>query len=145
MLRLFFAGHETTSHALSSLFYYIKKFPETEEKILNEIKAKLPELLEGDLSLEKLKTVLTNDRIIDLEYLSMAIKEAMRIDSTVEVSFMRKVNVPFNLGGVHFPKGVYLSHGIMALNNNPDVFPNPRKFIPDRFNSDSEHFLTADK
>ncbi len=38
------------------------------------------------------------------------------------------------LGGVHIKKGDWILFGITAANNDPKVFPNPRKFDPTRDN-----------
>jgi cytochrome P450 len=48
------------------------------------------------------------------------------------------------LGQYLIPKGTQLVFGISGLHNNPQEFPNPRNFNPERFNPNSEHFLNAD-
>jgi cytochrome P450 len=108
LLTLLVAGHETTATALAWAFERILRHPE----VLARIQA---ELEEGGTA-----------------YLDAAIKETLRLRPTVPIT-ARKLMVPFELGGRTYPAGTVLMPCIFLLHRDPEIYPQPEEFRPERF------------
>jgi len=109
-------------------------------KIRAEIKA---EILEGESSLENLSDKLTNEKISNISYTSMCIKEALRIDPPTIGPIPYEARRDFTLSnGIKIFKGMKCTPSIAMLHNNEQIWGNPRAFIPERFDPLSEHFKT---
>lgn len=74
LIGFLFAGHETSSHSITSALYFLAKNPETKNKLLLEIRQ-----LRG-MSTSETKSYLTKERINNFEYLYCVIKETLRLD-----------------------------------------------------------------
>lgn len=121
---LCFAGTDTTGIGLSLGTYYLLKNPEKLNKMLDE-----------------LKTVKTNAEglfeyreLCNLPYLTAVCKEILRLSSPVPGITPRRVPA----GGIyvagHFlPEGSTVSQAIRTIHDNPDIFPEPERFIPERW------------
>jgi cytochrome P450 len=46
---------------------------------------------------------------------------------------MRQVGAPFQLGGYTIPAGAYVACSMLLLHSNPDLYPDPTAFRPERF------------
>ena len=73
-LFLLFAGHETTSHSLTTGVYRLIKHPECRERLRTEL---------NQLLKEKSLEHLTLSEINSIEYLHMFIKECLRIETAI--------------------------------------------------------------
>ena len=60
----------------------------------------------------------------ELPYLTMFIKETMRIDSIVPV-IERELSRPLTIDGVEFPKYTMVTIYFLCLNFNEEVWPEP--------------------
>ena len=70
------------------------------------------------------------------------ILECQRIDGIATLNFNQRVYESFEIDGETFWKGQDLVYNIHALHHDPDQWKNPEKFIPDRFDPNSDYFLT---
>jgi cytochrome P450 family 4 len=75
---------------------------------------------------------LTHSNLQDMKYLEMAIKETLRLHPSVPV-IGRNLTEDTEIGGVMVPKGIDIGIQIFAIHRNPEVFPNPGHFDPERF------------
>jgi cytochrome P450 family 3 subfamily A len=66
----------------------------------------------------------------------------MRIDSTTNRTLAYYSKKDYTLNGVFLPKGQLFFIGIGAMMNNPEIWENPREYIPERFIADSKYFAT---
>jgi len=97
-----------------------------------EVQAKLHE--EVDLVFEEKNGAVTSDDLKGLKYLECVLKECMRLRPTVPyVSRLATEDLQF--GKYTARKGTTLSICIIGLNQNENVYPNPTKFDPERFNA----------
>ena len=127
-MTLVFAGHETTATALGWMTYIMAKQPEVVKKIRHELSAVV-----GD------RAITTSD-LPALPYLEMVIKESMRFLPSVW-AFMREPIEDVQLGQYLIPKGEQILISPYVIQHNPRYFPEPEKFIPERFSKENEKNL----
>ncbi|XP_063701244.1 cytochrome P450 4d2-like isoform X2 [Culicoides brevitarsis] len=118
-----FEGHDTTTSGLSFTVYHLAENPEIQEKVLDELIA----ILGHDPSTQP-----TYQQLHEMKYLEMVIKESLRLHPPVS-SIGRKTLEPIKIQGVTIPTGIDLNIPIYAIHRDPNVFPDPDKFDPDRF------------
>jgi len=108
LMTLLVAGHETTGTALAWTFDLLLHNPEPMERLSAGIES-------------------GSD-----EYLDAVIKEALRIRPVVP-GVSRKLTRPWTLDGHELPAGTRVSPNIWLTHHNPDVYPEPGRFRPERF------------
>lgn len=116
-----FAGHDTTSSAISFTLLILSHHPEAQEKIFAEI-----------LEVLETKEELTIDDFSKMEYLDRCIKECLRIYPPVTF-ISRELSEDFIHDGFTQPKGTVCNIHIYDVHRDPEIFPDPEKFDPDRF------------
>jgi len=123
MVAFFLAGHDTTSHALSVAFYYLAKYPEVQKKAREEAinvlgtKGKIP----------------TSEDLKNLKYINAIIKESLRLYPSLIITIPRITKKEFNYGPITIPKDTRTSVNIWAIHHDPKNWPEPEKFMPERF------------
>lgn len=123
-----FEGHDTTASAISWILYSLAKHPEYQEKCQEEI----DELLSGRES----DDIKWSD-LPHLEYLSMCIKEGMRLHCPVAI-VGRQTTKPFDLGDTVVPAGTSVIINILMLHHNEHVWGKDHmEFKPERFTKDN--------
>ncbi|XP_053697820.1 cytochrome P450 4d2-like [Sabethes cyaneus] len=123
-----FAGHDTTTSCISFSAYHIAQNPKVQEKLYDE----MVHVLGKDFK----STELTFGTLQELKYLEMTIKEVLRIHPSVPI-IGRKSASDMVIDGQTIPSGVDIAVLIYAMHNNPEVFPEPDKFDPERFNEEN--------
>ncbi|KAG8222111.1 hypothetical protein J437_LFUL002107 [Ladona fulva] len=118
-----FAGHDTTSAAISFALFALGNHPEVQEKIVNEAE----EMLAG-MDPEKL----TVAQLGKFEYLDCVVKECLRVYPSVPI-VARELQSPLTICGHTFPAQTCLLISTFLLHRDPAFFPNPDMFDPDRF------------
>lgn len=118
-----FEGHDTTAAALGFSTYLLSKHQDVQQKVYDEIISVI--------GTDKNKSV-TMDELNQLKYTEMVIKESLRLYPSV-VAFSRTLSkdVPYKNGVI--PKGLRVAFNAYNMHRNPDTFPNPEKFDPERF------------
>ncbi len=117
-----FAGHYTTSNAISFVLYNIAKYPDVQRKVYEEIISQLS-TSDHSVSLKDLN---------NLHYLDLVIKESLRLYPIVPY-FGRKLSEDVKMDGYTLPRysNVFISPFVMGRNAN--IFTDPMEFKPDRF------------
>ena len=108
LLTLVMAGYETTSAGLLWAFERIVREPRVHRRLVSEI----------DAGEEK--------------YLEATVKETLRARPAVPI-VARKVRVPVTIGSYRVPAGTVLMASVYLVHNDPDVYPDPEVFRPERF------------
>ncbi|KAF5277801.1 hypothetical protein FQR65_LT03782 [Abscondita terminalis] len=119
-----FAGHDTTTSALSFTLYCLSKYQELQDKVYEEI---IEILGNGDSS------SLSYKNLQQMKYMEQFIKEVLRMYPPVPV-FSRHLTEDAIYERKVIPKGVQVMIFCYQLHRDPDLFPNPEVFDPERFN-----------
>ncbi|GFR24843.1 cytochrome P450 4c3 [Trichonephila clavata] len=122
-----FEGHDTTAMAMTFSLYCIGLYPEVQRKIHEELDSIFGEDTERPVTL---------DDIRDMKYLECVIKESLRLYPSVPTTG-RILNEELKFNGIVIPKGTSLNLFIISLHRNPEIYPNPEIFDPDRFTPDN--------
>ncbi|KAF5293172.1 hypothetical protein FQR65_LT11017 [Abscondita terminalis] len=120
-----FEGHDTTACGISFILYCLANNRDVQEKVIEE----LQEII-GDKN-EKI----TYQHLQSLKYLEMVIKESLRLYPPVPF-FGRSLSENTLINGTMLPKGLTLLIIAFNLHRDPDVYPNPEQFIPERFSQE---------
>ncbi|MDJ0727631.1 MAG: cytochrome P450 [Prochloraceae cyanobacterium] len=122
------AGHETTANTLSWTWMLLAQNPQVRAKLQQELKEVLG---------NKKPTAADYNR---LNYTKMVIKESMRLYPAV-AELSRQTTREYNLGGYQIPANCTVMMCQWVNHRNPDYFPDPETFNPDRWANDLEKKL----
>ncbi len=118
---LLLAAHGTISGAMAWSWYWVHKYPEVRDRLIEEI-ASLGESPDPIA-------------IYQLPYLTAVCNEILRLyppDPVTTVGAKRVIE-PFELMGYKFEPGMFVCACIKMLHYREDVYPEPNKFNPERF------------
>jgi len=79
----------------------------------------------------------TNEIVSQLEYVEMVIKESMRVYPTVVSTNPRICDADTWVDDVYIPTGSYVFGCVYAALQNPEYWPDPKKFDPNRFSPEN--------
>ncbi|PVD38392.1 hypothetical protein C0Q70_01006 [Pomacea canaliculata] len=116
----FVAGYETTAATLQSLAYNLALYPDVQEKIVREFEEQLGDELP------------TYEDVTKLKYLHSAIMETLRMYPPLN-SVNRMASEEVTIKGITIPKGAGVMIPIANVMKDPEYFPEPDKFDPERF------------
>ncbi len=111
LLTLLVAGHETTATALSWAVERLTRHPEKLERLRAEV-------LAGEDA-----------------YLTATIQETLRLRPVI-VLVIRKLTEPVEIGGYELPAGARVTPSIHLVHRDPQTYPEPDRFLPERFLDD---------
>ncbi len=104
------AGHETTASQLAWGFELLARHPEVTTRLAREL-----------------------DEDPDSAYLTATIHEIMRMRPVLMNAEPRLVKQQVEIGGVSYPPGVVLIASAYLVHHDPDIYPQPNAFRPERF------------
>ncbi|KAH7644730.1 cytochrome p450 4v2-like [Dermatophagoides farinae] len=119
-----FAGHDTTSHAISWTLYMLGIHQDIQQKVRDEIDMVF-DCSESNIDL-------SIDEIKQLKYLDCVIKEVQRIYPTAPF-IGRDLSEDTKINGYIIPKGTTVGIFTYVLHRDPEIYPEPEKFLPERF------------
>ncbi|CAB3362063.1 Hypothetical predicted protein [Cloeon dipterum] len=123
----FFAGYETVATVLAFLAHELAENPEVQERLREEVDATIQE---GPLSYES---------VMGMKYLDMVISETLRKYPPAvgtDRTCIKNYKIP---GTDHvIEAGMILSVPIFPLHRDPEYFPEPEKFDPERFSEENK-------
>ena len=108
LLTLLVAGHETTATSLSWAIERLSRNPEKLERLRAEV-------LEGRE-----------------EYLTATIQETLRLRPVISI-VLRRLTEAVEIGGYELPAGISVAPCVYLAHRNPEVYPEPQRFLPERF------------
>lgn len=127
-LSFFIAGHETTATALTWCCYLLAQHP----NIYTQVQEEGDRLLAG-----RLPTVAD---LSALPYTLQVFKEALRLYPPV-YAFTRRAISSIELGEYCIPKGASVVISPYTLHRRSDFYPDPERFVPERFAAEQEQQL----
>uniref|UniRef100_A0A8C4VVJ4 unspecific monooxygenase n=1 Tax=Gopherus evgoodei TaxID=1825980 RepID=A0A8C4VVJ4_9SAUR len=119
------AGYETTSSTLNFLSYNLATHPDVQQRLQEEIDATLPN-----------KAAPTYDAIPQMEYLDMVVNETLRL-FPVGGRIERVCKKSIEINGVTIPKGTVAMIPAYVLHQDPEYWPEPEEFRPERFSKEN--------
>jgi cytochrome P450 len=125
---LFGAGYETTATALTWTWYLLTTHPAIYQKVQQEVDT----ILQGRTP--------TYADLARLPYCLQIFKETLRLYPPAYI-IPREALQDVEIGGYLVPKGYHALIPVYVLHRNPDYFPNPEQFDPDRFTPEREKEL----
>lgn len=125
-----FAGHDTTSLALTYIFLLLAHHPKVQQGVYEEM-AQIQDQNEG--------APLSQAAYNDMKYTERVIKECLRLYPPVPfVSRVLTEDINIETGQM-VPKGTECHLYIFELHRDPEQFPDPETFDPDRFLPEEVH------
>lgn len=128
VMTLFGAGHETTSRALTWTWYLLSQHPEIEQRFHEELQT----VLGG-------RTPMMDD-LSKLTYTEQIVKESMRLYPPAWTT-TRQAGEDTTLGGEPVKENQVVIINIWGVHHNPQYYPNPWAFDPERFTPEREKAL----
>ncbi len=127
ILIIFTAGHETTANALTFTFQLLAKHPEWQDKIYKEY-----------INLITPETDLMS-RIATSKTCQQVLEESMRLYPPAY--FIDRVNIESDsFNGMEFEPGCNLLFSVYEMHRHPNLWEQPEKFDPERFDEGSRPF-----
>src|SRR5271155_3910411 len=108
LMTLLLAGHETTATALAWAVERLVRHPDAQARLTNEIRAG------------------------EHQFRDAVVKETLRLRPVIP-AVARRLTAPMNIGGVRLPGGVTVAPSIYLMHRRPDIYPEPKRFQPERF------------
>jgi cytochrome P450 len=114
LLTLLVAGHETTASSLAFAFATLPRHPAVLVRLVEEIDSD-----DGDA------------------YLTATIHETLRARPVIPNAGPRLAMQPVEVGGFEYPAGVCLVPNAYLIHHDPEIYPDPYTFRPERFLDES--------
>jgi cytochrome P450 len=129
VMTLMFAGHDTATSTVTFLFYELARNPDEIGPLADELDGVV-----GD------RAPSAEELVRGLPRLDMALDETLRMYPPAWIGPRRSIE-PFELCGIHVPGGAFVNYCSWASHYLPDVFPEPERFRPDRFEPEAKAAL----
>ncbi|MBI3267660.1 MAG: cytochrome P450 [Planctomycetes bacterium] len=114
------AGHETTTAALAWTLYFLLATPAARSRVVEEVRAATPGPDFDPAAIDK------------LPYLGAVIDESLRRRPLIPI-VPRWAAREFVVRDLRLPAGTYVAPCSYLVQHDPDVFPEPEAFRPERF------------
>uniref|UniRef100_A0A8D8RJ80 Cytochrome P450 4C1 n=1 Tax=Cacopsylla melanoneura TaxID=428564 RepID=A0A8D8RJ80_9HEMI len=122
-----FAGHDTTAGVASFTLFALGHHPDIQKRIVQE--AESVGFYDGPPTAQTLAS---------MEYLERCIKESLRLYPPVPV-IARQLYQPLKTPSMVVPAGCAVFIHVYEQHRNPEYFPEPNRFNPDRFLEKFKH------
>nr|XP_022908163.1 cytochrome P450 4C1-like [Onthophagus taurus] len=128
-----FEGHDTTATSISFTFMLLANNKDVQQKIFEELYDIFGDDSDRDITMNDLS---------QMKYLERVIKESLRLYPSVPMIGRCTSEDMVTSTGCKIPKDVIVMVRIYDIHRNPEIYPDPEKFDPDRFlpeNSKGRH------
>lgn len=128
MVQFFSDGFDSVTTLLSFSLYLLALNPKAQEQAHHEVE---------EIS-AKFGDDLTGEAVNELKYLDQVLSEAARISAQPMTG--RRCTKDWTIPGtnVTLPKGIRVTLPIQGLHTDPDLFPDPEEFRPERFSPENK-------
>ena len=117
-----FAGYETSSNTLGYISYHLALNQEVQDKLREEIRSAVRRNPDSTLY----------DLAHSIEYLDCVISETLRLNPPL-AQFKRECVDDYDFKGIRIPAGFEVTVPVYSLHRDPDAWPDPERFDPERF------------
>ncbi|KAF9461984.1 cytochrome P450 [Collybia nuda] len=117
---LYTGGADTTVSALTAFFLLMTLYPDIQKKAQNEIDRTIGERLP------------TPEDFSSMPYLSAMLKEILRWGPVAPLGIRHRVIKDDIYDGYFIPKGTIVIPNIWAITHDPEIYPDPEVFDPNR-------------
>lgn len=121
------AGGDTTSTALSALFFYLSHNPTCYHRLVEEIRT----------TFRQGADICGRPQLFSCQYLRACIDEALRLSPPLPGTLWRELaedsDEPWVIDGHIIPPGTKVGVNIYSLHHNDEYFPEPFAFVPERW------------
>ncbi|XP_055933941.1 cytochrome P450 3A41-like isoform X1 [Argiope bruennichi] len=129
------AGYETTATALAFTFYLLVKHPEIQDRLYKEI-----ENITDDFEKDTDNAYST---VQNHQYLDQVFSESLRFYPPVTGFVSRLCSEDHRVGTVIIPKGATVLAPVWDIHHDPELWPNPWEFDPERFSPENKTNLNS--
>uniref|UniRef100_A0A669DA70 Cytochrome P450 3A n=1 Tax=Oreochromis niloticus TaxID=8128 RepID=A0A669DA70_ORENI len=124
-----FAGYETTSSSLTFLSYNLATNPRVMKKLQEEVDATFPN-----------KAPIQYQELMQMEYLDCVINESLRL-FPIASRLERVAKASVEINGFVIPKGMVVMVPTWPMHRDPEIWPEPEKFKPERFSKENKETI----
>ncbi|XP_049825665.1 cytochrome P450 4C1-like [Aethina tumida] len=121
MLLFAAAATDTTAYTMSYTCLLLAMNPKIQENVYKEVM----EVVGEDRTIDC-------NTLVHLKYTEMVINEALRLIPVIPL-LGRHTTAEINLGEIVIPENTEIIINILSLHRNPEIYPDPLKYDPDRF------------
>jgi len=129
-VQFFSDGYESAAQVVAVLLYYLTVYPEVQAKLQEEI----DEVVESKDEDEEIHA----DDITNMSYLDQVVNEGCRLAPLGMTGRICTKDWPVPGDSFVIPKRTRVIIPIIGLHLDPDYWPNPTKFDPERFSSENK-------
>ncbi|KAL7759598.1 hypothetical protein ACKLNR_009688 [Fusarium oxysporum f. sp. zingiberi] len=127
---LIIAGSDTSAISLAASFFYLSRYPHVQQKLAREVKSVFS-------SVDDIKG---GPALYSCQYLRAVIDETLRMSPPVPADLSREVQEGGILvDGEYIPQGMKVSTASYCMHHNPDIYPEPFRFRPERWIVDEKN------
>ena len=133
LVTLLSAGHDTTAYFSAYCMYLLSTHQEVQDKLRGEIAARM-----------KGRSEVTADDVTEMKYLNCVMQETLRLYAIISnVSRHCTTTTHIKENGVTFPAGCDVLIPMFLINRDPELWEEPSKFRPERFEGSTGFFTNA--
>jgi cytochrome P450 len=130
IITIFLAGYETVANALTWTWVLLAQNPEAAKRFYDEVDT----VLGGRTPVLRTPTI---EDLPQLRYTEMVFAESMRIYPPAW-AMGRQSTAPIALGPYRFPAKTYFFFSQYVMQRDPEYFPDPLRFDPERFTPEAK-------
>ncbi|XP_029288155.1 LOW QUALITY PROTEIN: cytochrome P450 3A40-like [Cottoperca gobio] len=124
-----FAGYETSSSSLTFLAYNLARNPHAMKELQEEVDSTFPN-----------KGPVEYQAMMQMEYLDSVINESLRL-YPIAPRLERVAKATVEINGIVIPKDTVVMVPTWTLHRDPDLWPEPEEFKPERFSKKNKETI----
>ncbi len=133
LVTLLSAGHDTTAYFSAYMCYLLAQHQDAQERLRVEI----ANVMRG-------RREVTCDDVTEMKFLMNVMQETLRLYSIIPmVTRTCSSETHIKESGVTIPQGTNLMIPMFLINRDPELWENPSKFNPDRFEGSTGYFTSS--
>jgi cytochrome P450 len=122
---------DTTGTALAGLFFYLARYPACYKTLQQEIRSQFADV----------EDIVGGPKLLACKYMRACVDEALRMSPGVPGFLTREAPEGASIDGHYFEPRVQVGIPTWTMHRDPDVYPDPQVFKPERWMVDSEEAL----